>query len=385
VTLATEEAAQPGWRPEPANRDRLLFSLANALRLPAAWPHALPLLATLAPRMEQAGLREEWLEYVERGIECCDASGDVQTAAHLVLERGVLLERLGRLTEAQASLADAVERFKICGDQRSTAKAHNRLAYVLRNRHAAIEAAEQVERAQALLVENDPEWLYCHLVRGMLARDRHDWATAVEHLLCCIEGWQNAEDRRLYGMSLINLGSVYIAMGEHTRAIECLTAAMPIVTELGDSHNTALIHLNMGGLYLFLCQPDSALSESLAAEVVYRQMQDEQRLALVYSNLGLAYGQLGRIQEAESSLEAAIQRFEALEDYPNFVDTLIDMGRLYLDSERRQQARGCAVQAQELLDRIPHAEVREYQRTKIEYLAYLIDQQSSDENESGQS
>jgi tetratricopeptide (TPR) repeat protein len=384
VTLAMEEAAQPGWRPEPSNRDRLLFSLANALRLPAAWPTALPLLATLAPRMEQAGLREEWLEYVERGIECCDSSGDLQTAAHLALERGILLERLGRLPQAQGSLEQAVERYTTCGNRRGAAKAHNRLAYVLRGRNAAIEAAEHVERAQTLLDFDDSELLYCDLMWGVLARDRHDWVAAEMHLQRCVDGLRATQDQRMYGMSLINLGGVYVASQEYAKAVEHFNRAVGVLAEIGDRANEALVHLNLGGIYLCLHQPECALDESLTAEAVYRELQDEQRLALVYSNLALAYGQLRRVPEAERSFEAAIERFQSLGDYNNLVDTMIDLGRLYLQHNRRQEARQCTMQAYDLLENLPYAIVRAYQRTKIEDLLSNIDKSASGEDRSGQ-
>jgi tetratricopeptide (TPR) repeat protein len=361
VALAAAEANQPDWRPQPEQQPQLLFTLANALCLPAAWPTVLPLLAVLAPRFEQAGLRAEWLAYLERGIACCQVSGDERTAADLALERGILLERLGRRPEAQESLATAIAGYAALGASAKLAKAHNRLAYVLCGRRATEAARAHVEQARALLAPEDEETLYCHLVLGILACNERDWAAAETHTLRCVEGWRRSADRRLYGMALINLSAVYSLTDRNLEAIACLEEAVGILAALGDVANEALVHLNLGSAYLFLKQPQAALAESQAAEAIYRRLGDEQRLALVYSNLALAHAELGHRAEAEQSFAAALQRFVALEDYPNYVDTLLDLAQFHLQEEQPAQAQALAKEAMEYLPRLASDSVRSYQ------------------------
>lgn len=380
VTLALQEAARPQWRPEPEKQAQLLFALANALRLPTAWPETLPLLAELAPRMEQVGLREEWLAYLERGINCADLSGDRQTAASLVLERGILLERLGRLPEAQTTLADAIDRFAILADQLGQAKAHNRLAYVLRGRRMADAAAQQVEQAMRLLDQSDAETNYCHMVWGLLAYDRRDWKEAEHHLRRSVQGWRDGKEQRLYAMALINLAAVSMSAANFEGARESLQEAVGILSLIGDMANEALVHLNMGTTYLFLQQPHAAIAESLAAEAVYRSLQDEQRLALIYTNLGLAYTEISAWENAESYFEAAIQRFAALDDYPNLVETLIDRGELYLRWRRTQAARESALRAHELQSLILHESTRRFYDAQIGAILNAVDELDGGEN-----
>jgi tetratricopeptide (TPR) repeat protein len=364
VALAAVEASRPDWRPQPEQQPQLLFALANALCLPAAWPTVLPLLAVLAPRFEQAGLRTEWLDYLERGIACCRISGDDRTAADLALERGVLLERLGRLPEAQESLTAAAEGYAALGDQAKLAKAHNRLAYVLCGRRATTAAREHVRQARALLAPDDGERLYCHLVLGILAYYEHAWAEAEAHILRCVEGWRRGVDQRLYGMALINLSTVYSMTERNPQAIACLEEAVGILAAIGDVANEALVHLNLGAAYLFLKQPHAALRESQAAEARYRRLGDEQRLALVYSNLALAHTELGLWEEAEKYFEVSLQRFLTLEDHPNFVDTLLDLAQLHLHAGQPDRAQVRAEEAVSYLPRLASARVRSYQAAK---------------------
>jgi len=365
VTLALEDAMRPGWQPAPEKRAQLLFALANMLHLPAFWSIALPLLAALAPRLEQAGLREDWLGYLEHGIACCAISGDRQTAACLTLERGVLLERLGRLSEAQACLADAAAGFAALGDLRGEAKARNRLAYVLRGRRLSAQSAQHVDHALQLLDPADPEALYSCMVLGLLAYDRRDWQTAEGHLRACVDGWRDSDERRLYAMSLINLAAVYMSIESFAQARECLDGAVGLLAAIGDTANEALVYLNRGVACLFLHQPQAATAELLAAEKVFRALQDVQRLALTYSNLALAYSQLGQHQAAERHFEAALQRFALLEDHPNWIDTLLDLADLRLQRRQPQAALACAQQAEVLQTCIEHDSVRAFCAARI--------------------
>lgn len=173
-------------------------------RLSHYWPHL--------PRVWSKPACEDWLAYVERGIHCCDLCGDRQTAACLVLERGILLERLGRLAQAQATLADAINRFADLADQQQSGagKAHNRLAYVLRGRRMADEAAQHVAQAMHLLAQPNPETHYCHMVWGLLAYDRREWKQAEHHLRNSVDGSRGSQEQRLYAMSLINLAAVHM-------------------------------------------------------------------------------------------------------------------------------------------------------------------------------
>lgn len=373
VTLALEDVMRPGWRLAPEKRAQLLFALANMLHLPTAWPSALPLLAALAPRLEQAGLREDWLGYLEHGIACCAISGDQQTAACLTLERGVLLERLGRLSEAQACLAEAIARFVALRDRRGEAKARNRLAYVLRGRQLSAAAAQHVDYALQLLDPADAEALYSCMVLGLLAYDRRDWETAEQHLRACVDGWRGGEERRLYAMSLINLAAVYMRTESFAQSRECLDSAVGLLAAIGDTANEALVHLNMGVACLFLRQPQAAVAELLAAEEVFRALQDVQRLALIYSNLALAYAELGEHQAAERHFEAALQRFAALEDHPNWIDTLLDLAELRLQRRQPQAALACAQQAEVLQTCIEHDSVRAFYAARIQVVRAAAD------------
>ncbi len=72
--LADARAAEAGLPAE--QREQALQTLTFALDATDAWPEARDLLVALAPKLDQAGWREEVVPYLLRGIEVSESTGD---------------------------------------------------------------------------------------------------------------------------------------------------------------------------------------------------------------------------------------------------------------------------------------------------------------------
>lgn len=371
VALALEEVQKPGWKPEEQGNRRLLFALDNGLQLPSAWATAFKLLLLLAPRMEQAGLRFEWLDFLARGIACSRIAEAPATTGHLLVAEGVLLQRLGRLAEAQQRLQEAAQLFATLGDRHSEAIALNRLAYTSRLRHHSAEAYASVAAARTLLAEDDVEVGYCHLVLYLLACDRRAMDEATHHAQASLARFHAAGETRMTAMATLNLGTAQMLGANYAAAIGAYQEAGARFDALDDPAHSALAQMNIGCAYLFLAQPAVALPPLLEAEVTFRRLHDLSRLALVYSNLGLAYAELGDWEQAERCLQNAVERFEALGDFPALVDTLLDLVRMYQRSGRPMEAVATARSVQAGLAQIHSPAERAYQASKLEALGIL--------------
>jgi tetratricopeptide (TPR) repeat protein len=371
VELARDEVLKPDWKPtDDANR-RMLHTLGNALQLPAAWPAAFELLRLLAPRMEQAGLRADWLVYLERGIACSRVAADGATTAQLLLAKGILLQRMGQLAEAYRELQQAVHVFARHGDRRGHAVALNRLAYTACLRRLTHAAFASVEAARVLLAEDDVEIGYCHLVLYVLASDRRAAEEAETHALASLACFRRAGERRMTAMALLNLGKAYGLGDRHEAAIRTYQEAIELLAVLDDPSHLALAQMNLGCSYLFLHVPAAAVSPLLSAESTFRRLHDRQRLALAYSNLGLAYAELGDWEQAERHLCNAIERFAMLGDAVAQVDTMIDLACMYLHSGRPMEATATARSVQTGLAQIHSPAERAFQAGKLEALGLL--------------
>ena len=76
--------------PDEALRVQAMHSLSYAFGLPDLWPVTRQLLLTLAPKMEQAGHRSDWLVYLAQATQVSEQQQDWETAAECYLQRGLL-------------------------------------------------------------------------------------------------------------------------------------------------------------------------------------------------------------------------------------------------------------------------------------------------------
>ncbi|MBV7331074.1 hypothetical protein KFU94_23120 [Chloroflexi bacterium TSY] len=114
--------------PDPVRR-YAWHILSYALRLPDAWPLARDLLLNIAPKMEQEGWRDEWIPYLEQGVEQSRVMQDHSTCAALCLQVGYLHYLRGRYAEARRVLTQSLSLFLQIDDLSGQTKAVNRLGW----------------------------------------------------------------------------------------------------------------------------------------------------------------------------------------------------------------------------------------------------------------
>lgn len=336
---ATLVAVQTAGTALPAEqREQSLHSLDFALGLPDAWPEARALLLALAPRLEQAGFRQDWIPFLQRGIEQCQAAGDMAGQAEMELHLGLLTFVMGRLEEARELFRASAGRCQSLGDRTGQARALNRWAYVDRLQQRWESAGQLVQQAMSLVTPDDAEWTYGQFVLGCLAVDRGDWSQALHEYQQALAGWQRHDDPVMIARSLTNLGTAQRGAGQIDAAIASFTQAIELMGELGDTANQAATRLNLGNAYWAAGQPQQALEHYALAEPVFRLTQDSLRLARVTLTMGAAYTQLGRWEQAEAALAAAVDMNRALGDRRGTANALDGLAEFYLHQGQHSQA-----------------------------------------------
>jgi tetratricopeptide (TPR) repeat protein len=142
---------------EPAAREQALHILSFALALDEAWPPVRDLLLTLAPKLEQMGLRSDWLPYLERGAAESNKHQDRLAKAELSLHIGHLYRLLSQFDHARQWLLRSVEEFCAIDQPLGQARALNQLAYLTWQQHSYAEAEQLATTALELLPNTDPE------------------------------------------------------------------------------------------------------------------------------------------------------------------------------------------------------------------------------------
>ena len=106
----------------PEDRDQALHTLSYALKLPEAWPDARALLLIMAPKMEQAGFRDEWIPYLQQGADQSQQIGDTEAGAELHLHLGILYQLRSKYKEARTHLEISAKAFEKLDQPRPQAR-----------------------------------------------------------------------------------------------------------------------------------------------------------------------------------------------------------------------------------------------------------------------
>ncbi len=343
ATLAAVQSAGPALPAE--QREQSLHTLDFALELPEAWPDARELLLVLAPKLDQAGMRQDTIPFLQRGIEQCQAAGDLAGQAGMELQLGSLLSAMGQMDEARALFTASAARYEALGDRHNQARALNSWAQLDRLQQRSDSAARLVQQAMSLAPPDDSETTNSQFILGALAVDRRDWAEALDYFEQALAGWRRHGNPVMVARSLTNLGTAQRGAGRYDEAIASFTQAMALMDELDDPVNQAITRMNLGNLYWATGQPQQAMAHFVQAEPVFRQAQDQQWLARINTNMGVVHLQLGHWEQADAALTTAVDLNRAIGDRRAAANALDSLGELYLRQGQPAAAMACLAQA----------------------------------------
>ncbi len=325
-------------------RQQTLHVLSYALDLPTIWPLTGDLLQTLAPQLEQAGLREDWMPFLEKGIAISDAQGDTGASAELRLQLSILLQAVGQYAEARQCLEAAAAGFAAAAQPRGQARALSRAAYIAHMQSRAAEGYPLVETAVALLNDDHPELGYCYLVLGMLAFDASDWDTAITHGHRAVTLCERHDQPRTTAFAFNNLSMAYRWSRRLAEAAVCGERAIQLFEEVGDPVNLGAALYTLGNVHIEQGDAEKALELYLRAEAIMRQY-GEGRTRLTWQGIARALRMLGRYEAAESYYQRTIEALRSLDDRSGVVNALDGLGLTYHAMGRPDQARAAYVEA----------------------------------------
>lgn len=336
TTLATlpAEMAQD-WA---AARERALHVLGFGLAWADAWPDTRDLLLLLAPKMEQAGHRDDWLPYLERGVVLSRQQQDRRAEAELTLAVGELLRLRSKFVLARAQVETSIALFTALGAKSRQAHALNELAFVAWQQHQYDEAETLAQTALPLLEENDPERATCFSRLGLVAIDRQQWEAAERYHRQAIQIRQAQGDQRKIAWSLQNLGIVLRSQRKYTEAIECYQQAISVLEDMHDFANCAIAQMNLGIVYWYAEQPSTALKAYELAAITFRKLYDTHNLAKVLTNKGLLFLAMNDWTQGELAFRASINLFKELGDISWCLNALDGLGLVYLGQKHYNKA-----------------------------------------------
>lgn len=314
-----------------SQRQQIWHLLSYGLALDESWPQVRELLLALAPKMEQAGFREEWLSYLTSGLDQARTLGDRRTEAELNLQVGFLHLRLRQLGQARLHLSAAQGIFTDLDDLVGRCAAMNRLAATARYGGDLAQARTLLAHTLAVLPEGTAEWSYSHFGAGLLYRELLDLDVARQHFEQSLNVSIHLGNRRQTGLCILNLGLIHFDQKAYSQAADRAVAAGSIFAEIGDLHNLASAHMNAGIAYSQMNQIDQALALFAQAETVFHRLHDPVSLAMIHCNQGIAYRQLHRPEEAIQAFQAGIVLWGQVGNLKRRINLVSGLGKAQMD------------------------------------------------------
>jgi tetratricopeptide (TPR) repeat protein len=314
-------------------RDGILKAIKFALDVQEAWRWVYDLIVAFSPYMERRGHWEIWNPVLDRAILVARQVEDMAGAVNLSILSARLWQRQSQPQKTITCYRQAIRLARQIGDQYNEARACTNLGYLY------IEQG-QWQRAEILCC----------------------YALAIFEQLDSDHGRAHTEN---------HLGLLYTRLGLWDQAGRHLEQACAIWQEMQDHHGLMYGFMNLGLLHVEMGQANKALAYSTEALHQANLTGEKLELGKIFMNVGLAYQIQGELGLAEKYTRRAETVFRRYFNLPGVVDTLENLGRIYLDQERWLQAIECLESALDARRSLGH------KHDEIQVLIYLADSELS--------
>ncbi|MCO6452902.1 MAG: tetratricopeptide repeat protein [Caldilineales bacterium] len=319
-----------------ADRDLALYLPDLALRIGDDRERIYRYLLTVAPRMEQAGHRWQWLRALEHGLSYARQFADTAIEAELLLHLGYLHLLLGSYDRALEELKNSQAIFRQLEDVRGMARAQIRQAFVLRRQGQLNAAWDMANQALNLLPADDAERALGAMALGVILLERQEYQQAAITMKEALTMAVSNGDKRMESWLHEHLGAVMRRTGDFDETKYHLARSRELAPD--DPVHKAVITMTLGAVHFESGEVAQALEGFLEAKEVFLQYAELPRLAIAYNNLGMAYKTLGRTEQAIDAYHASIDLWRQLGNATPLANTTAGLALVYQAQNQHQQA-----------------------------------------------
>ncbi|MEZ4710935.1 MAG: tetratricopeptide repeat protein [Caldilineaceae bacterium] len=361
--------------PPPDVREQAVHLLDLALQLDESWPAARDLLLELAPKMEQAGHRDDWLPFLIQGINRSQRERDDLITAELHIQVALIYQLCSQLDLAYAHYSQAEVLFGINLDAQNQARALNRMGYVALLQQQYETAKNHINMALKLLPTHAEECAASYQVLGELALALAQWSAAEANFQKSLAIWVRYGDKRHIARRLRDLGNTSFKQQDFHKSVSYFEQSITLFGEVDDLVQQAIVRMNLGAVFLQTAKPTQALTCFAQSEPMLRKAQDIWHLGILYHNQGIAHRQTQEWKLAEKSLRTSIMYRQQIGHKTQMVNSLLELGLLYIDRASWREARETLESALFMLPEIVESHMRENYRIKITSAIELLNHQ----------
>lgn len=357
---ATRRVHDAESRLPEAEREDAWHLLSYAFDQNAAWQETRQLVFALAPRMELAGFREDWINYLQTAASRGASHNDLAATAEFEYQTGLLYRMLTDYERAKSWLNSSRERFAVLGDRGGQARVLNELAWIEQLRRNYDAATEHVDHALSLLDESAPECGMCYRVQGMIAIYQGHWEQAESYHRKALAIFEQHGDVRKVAWSMVNLAVAQLGQKKLEESITNCSQACALMHQMGDEYHLAIAQMNLGLAYYHSHKFDDAVGCYLKSESSMVRFHDLLRLAEVHLNLALAHLAQDHNELASVSFEYAIHLFKESGVISQVINAMDGLAMSYMAQSRFDKALTILTDAISMLPQIVNAPNYQY-------------------------
>ena len=296
-----------------------------------AWPTTRELLLELAPKMEQAGFRDEWIPYLERGKESSKLIDDQVTEIEICVHAGYLYYLQSNFEKADEWLNLGLKLHNLTNaSDNLLAKILNRLAFVAHRQQKIQIAQSLIYRVFSLNISNASELANSYYILGAIELGNRNLLDAERNHKKSLELWREHREKRKIAWGLRNLGPVLYERGMVREAVEHFQEAIAILEEIQDSHNLAVAQMNLGIVYTLSDNHQEAINLFLQAESIFVETESRLYLAKVYHNQGMVLRKVAKWKQSEKAYQKSLDLWKQLGDKPSEINTIDGLGMVLM-------------------------------------------------------
>lgn len=323
------------------------------LQHPRAWECTRELLLLLAPLMEQSGAREDWIGFLERGVERATEREDNEALGEYHSHLGLLYRLVANYEATQYHYQASVTAFAGLHDSERQGRSFNRWAYAIVNLSDNVDLTRELVTQAEQLCQTPEERGYSFLVRGEIASRKSDYETTFTQFKLSLECWKPTNNLRYIAWGWVNLATACVWLRDYQSSFDHLQIAFDLFMQIYDPAHHATALATMGVTYYHLGKPQEALKCYAEAMPVLHRTKRGRALGVIYNAVGKSYYAIGDWKNAHEFYHLAKDTFHQLLDIGEIVNVLSNMAETYQAAGEIELARATLLHAQRLLDQNP--------------------------------
>lgn len=334
---------------------RCLHTLTYAFKVVPAnqtkvWPETRLLLLSLAPEMEKAGHRFDWLPYLQKGVELAEEVSDTNTEILLTNHIGYVYQLSGDYDDAYQYFEAAAETAEQTGDIDNLTRSLNCLAYIAKLQRKFDKARALVSQAKILTTDSaDGEHAHAEFILGTIELEAGNNQSAIRHFVIALDARLAEGDYQRIARTYNGLATAYHAVEEYTQAISLTEKALELFDKCNDLAAVAIAEMNIGTAWLCEGKPDVALGYYKRAKPILERTIDKHHLSMLWNNVGYSNYLKEEWQEAIDSYGQGILLQIEINDTAGLLNTLEGLGKAYLQNGQTAKAYETFEEAIEML------------------------------------